>query len=85
VPTIVARGGGAAAIRRCGQVVSDPFQTQVVAWHLDLRQEQVVIDKVGHGTVIAPKGTGLARDPGLPIVATSPRWVLASSCPPAGG
>jgi hypothetical protein len=80
LPAIIARGGGEAAVRGCGQVFTDPFQTSVVAWHLHLHQGQVGLVPVRRGTTIAPRGTAIAQDPGFPVLAKSRRWLVASSC-----
>jgi hypothetical protein len=80
LPAIIARGGGEAFVRRCGQVFTDPFQTPEIAWQLHLHQRQVGLVPTRLGTTIAPLGTALAHDPGFPVVAASRRWLLASSC-----
>jgi len=80
LPTVIERAGGAAAIRRCGQVYGTPYDTQVVAWHLGLHTDGVEIFAFGRGSVLAARGTALSRDPRYRLVALSARWAARTSC-----
>jgi hypothetical protein len=85
LPAAIARAGGPAAVLRCGQVFTDPFQTQLVAWHLHVAQHEVGIFPRPPGTTVAPAGSTLARDRRFPPVTSTRYWSIGSSCPRGGG
>jgi hypothetical protein len=73
--------GGPAAIRRCGHLYTDPFQTQPLLWQLRLTGGAIGIRPAAPGTVIAPAGTAVARTTrGFGFDASSAGWVVRSSC-----
>src|SRR5919206_3199952 len=85
LPAAIDAAGGRAAVLRCGQVFTDPFQTQLVAWHLHLAQHEVGIFPKRPGTTVVPAGAQLARDPRFPPVVRTRFWAIGSSCSRGGG
>jgi hypothetical protein len=80
VTAAIAKAGGARAIEACGTVFTGPFQTQALAWHLHLHEEDVKIFPSGPGTTVTPSYSALARDPRYPPVLRTRYWVVGSSC-----
>jgi hypothetical protein len=76
----IAKAGGPAAIKACGEVYTGPFQTQALAWHLHVHEEDVKIFPSRPGTTVAPAYSALARDPRYPPIARTSLWVVGSSC-----
>ncbi len=85
LPAAIAAAGGPAAVLRCGQVFTDPFQTQLVAWHLHVPQHEVGISPHRPGTTVVPAGAKLARDPRFPPVVRTRFWAIGSFCARGGG
>jgi hypothetical protein len=77
---VIAKAGGERAIKSCGPVFTAAFQTQAVAWYLHLHETDVTIFPVPPGTIVAPHYTAHARDPRFPVVTTTSRWMVGSSC-----
>ncbi len=77
---VIAKAGGERAVKACGQVYTAAFQTQAVAWYLHLHETDVRIFPVPPGTIVAPHYTAHARDPRFPVVTTTTRWMVGSSC-----
>jgi hypothetical protein len=82
LPVIIDRAGGRAAVLGCGRVVTGPFETQMVAWYLRVRQSRIHLQAAPPATVLARAGVRQARDSPLPVRLRSGLWVLRSSCPP---
>jgi hypothetical protein len=80
VTQAIARAGGPKAIKACGDVYTGPFQTQALAWHLGVHEEDVQIFPSGPGTTVTPSYSALARDPRYPPVVRTRYWVVGSSC-----
>jgi hypothetical protein len=80
VTQAISQAGGADAIKRCGTVYTGPFQTQALAWHLRVHEEDVKIFPSGPGTTVTPSYSALARDPRYPPVVRTRYWVVGSSC-----
>ncbi|HEY7075048.1 MAG TPA: hypothetical protein VH418_06755 [Solirubrobacteraceae bacterium] len=80
ITAAIARAGGPAAIKACGDVYTGPFQTQALAWHLRVHEEDVKIFPSGPGTTVTPSYSALARDPRYPPVVRTRYWVVGSSC-----
>jgi hypothetical protein len=76
---IVDAAGGRGAVLRCAPVVTDVFQTQAVAWILHLHTNGASFVASGEGTVLAPRGTRVARDERYAEVLGNRSWVLARS------
>jgi hypothetical protein len=76
------RAGGRAVVLACGTVYTGAFQTQVVAWHLGVPQVDVEVDltPTPPGTVVAPRFTGLSRDPWFAPIVRAQHWAISSSC-----
>ena len=77
---VIAKAGGEARVKACGPVFTGPFQTQALAWHLHLHGSEVTIFPMAPGTIVAPHYTAHARDPRFPVVTTTTRWMVGSSC-----
>lgn len=76
----VDRAGGAAAVKRCGGVFTDQFQTQPLMWPLHLTGAAVRLRATAPGTIIAPRGTAIAHDTRFPLRAISGGWTIRSTC-----
>ena len=77
---VIAKAGGAEALKACGPIYTGAFQTQAVAWYLHLHETDVSIFPFPPGTMIAPHFTANARDPRFPKVTETTRWVVGSTC-----
>jgi len=91
VPALVARAGGAARLRACGDVYTGPFQVPVVAWNLRLHTTQVQsTPPVRPAVVFRAKSTPAERprpslrplgDPSvLRTLAIGPHWRIVAAC-----
>jgi hypothetical protein len=81
LPGVIERAGGRAALLRCGQIVTGPFQTQALAWRLRTHEQAIGIHPRPPGTILSPAWIGMARDPRFPLRLRTPEWALRSSCP----
>lgn len=81
LPGAIAAAGGRDAVLACGGVVTTAFDTQAVARALDVEEHRVGIFLRRPVTVIVRRGQALAASPGLRVLAATPRWIVASSCP----
>lgn len=81
LPAAIAAAGGRAAVLACGGVITTPFDTQALARALDVEEHRVGIVARPPDTVVVRRGQALSRAPGLRVLAVTPRWVVASSCP----
>ncbi|MDX6664470.1 MAG: hypothetical protein QOG68_676 [Solirubrobacteraceae bacterium] len=77
---VIDRAGGRSAITRCGPVYTDPFQTQIVLWHLDLSGSAVGIHPNTPGTVVAPLATAAGHDGRFALRVSQGGWVVRSTC-----
>jgi hypothetical protein len=77
---VIAEAGGAEAVKACGPVYTGAFQTQAVAWYLDLHETEVSVFPFPPGTMIAPFWTANARDARFPVVVETKRWMVGSTC-----
>lgn len=77
----IAAAGGPAAFDACGSVATGPFEVQVVAWKLGRHGADVAISPQRPGTIIAVRGSSLARHDEFPLVAATERWVVRRACP----
>ena len=80
LPVAIARAGGEAAVKRCETVKTGPFETQLVAWHLHLHQNEVGLLPTPPATLLAVRGAPLAEVPGFATLGSSQRWVVRTSC-----
>jgi hypothetical protein len=81
LPRAIERAGGRAAVLRCGQVFTGPFQTQAVAYRLHLHQNQVGLRPRVPGAILDVNGTRLGGTPGFEKVRLrTDRWVFRTSC-----
>jgi hypothetical protein len=79
--TTIARAGGRRAVTACGSVATGPLQTQIVAWYLHLRENQVHLRPELPGTIVATVPSSLARTPGYRTLGqTAHGWRIAASC-----
>jgi hypothetical protein len=82
LPDAIAAAGGRAAIVACRPVITGAYQTQVLAWKLELQQTDVEVDPTPTppGTVVALEFTAMSRDPDFAVVGSSEHWIVGSSC-----
>ena len=81
LPAAIEKGGGEAALKKCGTVYSGNFQTQAVAWYMHLHEMDVEIFAFPPGTTIAASYSHLSRDPRFPEFTKTRKWIIGSSCP----
>ncbi len=81
LPGFIDELGGRAAVLRCGQVATGPFNTQLLAYRLHTRQQQIALDPQVPGSVLdsaqSLRGAG-NRAYALKVRGTE--WMLRSTC-----
>jgi hypothetical protein len=77
----IAAGGGPAALKECGPILTGPFHTQAVAWYLHLHGRDIVIFPIPPGTTITPHYSALARDPRFHRLTGTSLWLVGRACP----
>jgi hypothetical protein len=88
LPDLIARAGGADALKRCGNPYTGPFLVPVVAWNLRLHTEQVQLTPQRPAVVFRVKTTEFTRGatPSLRGVedgrtlARSDKWRIVAAC-----
>ena len=81
LPDAIARAGGRAAVLRCGSPITLDLDVQAVVRDLGVRQVRGAKFALVPGTIVARRGSPLARDPRFPHRrAITPLWVITSSC-----
>ena len=81
LPDAIARAGGRAAVLRCGSPITLDLDVQAVVRDLGVRQVRGAKFALVPGTIVARRGSPLARDPRFPHHrAITPLWVITSSC-----
>ena len=87
-----ARGGGAEALKRCGDPYTGPFLVPVVAWNLRMHTKDVHLAPVRPAVVFRVKTTGHSgavpslRDVGDDrTLATSAKWRIVAACDAGAG
>jgi hypothetical protein len=78
---MIAKAGGADAIKACGPVVTGPFEVQALAYRLHVHGNQLGIFPFPPGTAVTRQGSPLARDPRYPRITETTKWTVGSSCP----
>ena len=76
LPDAIEKGGGEAALKKCGTVYTGTFQTQAVAWYMHLHEMDAEIFAFPPGTTIAASYSALSRDPRFPEIARTRKWVI---------
>ena len=84
LPQAIARAGGRDAVLACGGIYTGPFQVQALAWYMHVHGTQVIIPPEIRppGTVIAARGTPLARDRRFAPVGHVNAWSVRRTCHP---
>jgi hypothetical protein len=77
---VIAKAGGEAKIKSCGDVISGPFQVPSVAWRLHLHLNEVVVFPFGPGTALSMGATHLSVDPRYPEITKTRHWIVGSTC-----
>jgi hypothetical protein len=91
LPDLVARAGGAARLRTCGDAYTGPFQVPVVAWNLHLHTTQVsslvpvrpaVLFRVRPvpGSRPGPSLRSLGDPSDLKTLSIAPNWRIVAAC-----
>ena len=80
LPEIIARAGGARAIRRCGPLGTTPFSRQAVAYALRVPQRDLSTQRLVRGTVLGRRGR-LVRSSPLARRQRTASLVIRSTCP----
>ena len=80
LPGFIARAGGREAILACGQLYTGPFSTQVLAYELHLRQQEVALNPRPPGTILERSDSPLAGRPGFTVKQQTTEWMLQSTC-----
>lgn len=84
LPRIIARAGGAAAVRDCGPLGTTPFARQAVAYALDVPQRAVSTRTLRRGTVLGRRGDQLVTRSPLPRRQRTGSLAIRSTCPLGG-
>lgn len=81
LPAFIERLGGREAVKRCGQVATGPYNTQILAYRLHARQQQIALAPQVPGSVLdsaqSQRGAG-NRAYALKVRGTE--WMLRSTC-----
>ena len=81
LPAFIERAGGRAAVLRCGQVVTGPFNTQALAYRLHTRQARIALRPVAPGSVldtaISARGAG---NRAFTVKQRDTEWILRQTC-----
>lgn len=80
LPGFIARAGGREAVLACGNVYTGLFSTQVIAYRLHLRQDEVGIRPEPPGTILDQTGSRLEGTPGFMRKLRERHWTLQSTC-----
>ena len=89
VAGLVARAGGPARVRACGQVHTGPFQVPVVAWYTRLHTTQVsslvprppgVVFQVRSAGRRGPSLRTLGDQADLRTLSVAPGWRIVGAC-----
>jgi hypothetical protein len=80
LPGFIDRAGGRDAVLGCGQLYTGPFSTQVLAYVLGLRQQEVALNPRPPGTILERRDSPLAGTPGFSVKLESTEWMLQSTC-----
>jgi hypothetical protein len=80
LPDFIARAGGREAILACGRLYTGPFSTQVIAYHLHLRQRDVGIRPEPPGAILDATGSPLEGRPGFVRKLQGTEWTLQATC-----
>ena len=91
VPALVARAGGAARLRACGDAYTGPFQVPIVAWHLHLHTTLVQSTPPRRPAVVFRAKSTPPERPGPSLrplgdpsdqrtLATAPGWRIVAVC-----
>jgi hypothetical protein len=91
LPGLVARAGGAARLRACGDVYTGPFQVPLVSWNLHLHMTQVSSDPATRPAVVfralsiprarpTPTLRGLGDPTDLRTLAVAEKWRVVAVC-----
>ncbi len=80
LPSLLSAAGGRDEVVRCHPVYTDPFLTQLVAWHLHVHPVRVAIHPRPPGSLVMPVHFRAARDPRFPERVRTSLWVLRATC-----
>jgi hypothetical protein len=72
--------GGPAAVKRCGPVFTDPFQTQPLLWQLHMEGPAIGIHPQPPGIVVTPLHNRGAVDPRFPRRLVHGHWIVRATC-----
>jgi hypothetical protein len=95
VSGLVARAGGPARLRACGEIYTGPFQVPLVAWNMRVHTTQVestpaippaVVFRTRSipSSIITPSLRGLGDPSGQRTLSTAPGWRIVTVCRGAG-
>jgi hypothetical protein len=80
LPAVIARAGGPAAVKACGEVYTTPFDTEIMAWHLRMHADDLEVFAFAPGTIVAARGSAIGADPRFRPLAATALWVARTSC-----
>ena len=80
LPGFIERAGGRDAVLACGQIYTGPFSTQVLAYELHLRQQEVALNPRPPGTILERRDSPLAGREGFSVKLATTEWMLQSTC-----
>lgn len=81
LPGFIERAGGREAVKACGQVATGPYNTQVVAYRLHTRQEDIALAPQVPGSVLdSAQSLRGAGNRAYALKERGTEWMLRSTC-----
>jgi hypothetical protein len=80
LPAFIERAGGREAVLACGRVHTGLFSTQLLAYHLHVRQREIGIRPEPPGSILDATGSRLEGTPGFMRKLRDRQWTLQSTC-----
>ena len=72
--------GGPAALKRCGHIYTDPFQTQPLLWEMHLEGPAIGIRPEPPGVIVTPRRARGSADRRFAVRALRSRWIVRATC-----
>jgi hypothetical protein len=81
LPQAIALAGGRRTVLACGPIVTQWFDVQAIARDLGVHSARVTIEPRVPGTLVSRRYASIVDKDRYPVrLATTRRWVIASSC-----
>ncbi len=81
LPPFIERLGGREAVKACGQVTTGPYNTQILAYRLHTRQQEIGLDPAVPGSVLdSAQSLRGAGNRAYALKERGTEWMLRSTC-----